>query len=93
MKKKRFFLLLAAALLLLILCLLLHGRQIGTIKGPEMDQIVIDGVTYVQNNSTGLSYKDKGRFLGRAVSGDTTFRLYTVKGDISVIGHILRHGF
>ena len=38
--------LIAAALLIAIL--LLRGRVIGTVKGAEMEQIVIDGVTYVQ---------------------------------------------
>ena len=46
-----------------------------------MEQIVIDGVTYVQNNNTGLSYADQGRFLGRATADGITFRVYSVKGD------------
>lgn len=50
-------------------------------SGAEWEQIVIDGVTYVQNNDTGLSYADKGRFLGRATAGNITFRVYSVKGD------------
>ena len=61
--------------------LLVRGRVIGTVKGAEMEQIVIDDVVYQQNNDTGLSYSDKGRYLGRAVSGDITFRVYAVKGD------------
>ena len=69
------------AAVLLIVIVLFHGREIGTIRGPEMEQIVIDGVTYVQNNNTGLSYADKGRFLGRAANDKVTFRVYTVRGD------------
>lgn len=72
-----FCLLLAAAALTFVL----HGRQIGTIRGAEMEQIIIDGVTYVQNPFLDFTYADKGRFLGLAVNGSTTFRLYAVKGD------------
>ena len=79
--QKKLPLILCAAALLLCAVLLFHGRVIGTIRGAEMEQLVIDGVTYVQNNDTGLSYADKGRFLGRAVSGDITFRVYAVRGD------------
>ena len=69
------------AAVLLIVIVLFHGREIGTIRGPEMEQIVIDGVTYVQNPSLKFSYADKGRYLGRAVNDKTTFRVYAVKGD------------
>ena len=79
--KKKLPLILCLAAVLLCAVLLFHGREIGTIRGAEMEEIVIDGVTYVQNNDTGLSYADKGRFLGRAVSGDITFRVYAVRGD------------
>lgn len=72
-----FCLLLAAAALTFVL----HGRPIGTIRGAEMEQIIIDGVTYVQNPFLDFTYADKGRFLGRAVNDNTTFRLYAVKGD------------
>ena len=79
--KKKLPLILCTAAVLLITILLLHGRKFGTVKGAEMEQIVIDGATYVQNNNTGFSSIDRGRFLGRATAGDITFRLYTVKGD------------
>lgn len=79
--KKKVTLGLCIAAVLLIAVVLFHGRQIGTIRGAEMEEIEVDGVTYVQNNQTGFSSNDRGRFLGRATAGDTTFRLYTVKGD------------
>ena len=79
--KKKLIAALCVALVLLCTAFLMRGRVIGTVKGPEMEQIVIDGVTYVQNNNTGLSYADKGRFLGRAVNDKVTFRVYTVRGD------------
>ena len=79
--KKKLPLILCIAAALLIAILLLRGRVIGTVKGAEMEQIVIDGVTYVQNPFLDFSYADKGRYLGRAVSGDITFRVYAVKGD------------
>ena len=79
--KKKLLTALCAAAVLLCTILLLRGRVIGTIRGAEMEQIIVDGVTYQQNNNTGLSYRDKGRFLGRATAGDITFRVYAVKGD------------
>ena len=79
--KKKLPLGLCLAAALLIGVLLFHGREIGTIRGPEMNEIIIDGVTYVQNPFLDFSYADKGRFLGRAVNDNTTFRIYAVKGD------------
>ena len=79
--KKKSPLMLCIAAALLIAMLLLRGRVIGTVKGAEMEQIVIDGVTYVQNPFLDFSYADKGRFLGRAVNDKVTFRVYTVRGD------------
>ena len=80
MKKKVPLLLCIAAVLLLAISQL-RGSVIGTIHGAEMEEIEVDGVTYVQNNQTDFSSNDRGHFLGRATAGDTTFRLYTVKGD------------
>lgn len=79
--KKKLPLILCITAVLLLAVSQLRGRVIGTVKGVEMEQIVVDGVTYVQNNNTGLSYADKGRFLGRAVNDKVTFRVYTVRGD------------
>lgn len=79
--KRKLPLILCIAAVLLAGVLLFHGREIGTIRGAEMEEIVIDGVTYVQNNDTGLSYADKGRYLGRAVNNSATFRVYAAKGD------------
>lgn len=79
--KKKLPLILCISAALLIAVLLFHGRPIGTIRGAEMEQIIIDGVTYVQNPFLDFTYADKGRFLGRAVNDNTTFRLYAVKGD------------
>lgn len=69
------------AAIVLVIILLTHGPKIGTVKGAEMEQMVIHGVTYVQNPFLDFSYADKGRYLGRAVSDDITFRVYAVKGD------------
>ena len=79
--KKKLPLILCAAAVLLAAVLLFRGRVIGTVQGAEMEQIVVDGVTYVQNNDTGFSSIDRGRFLGRATTDGITFRVYTVKGD------------
>lgn len=80
MKKKLPLILCITAVLLLAISQF-RGAVIGAIHGAEMEEIEVDGVTYVQNNQTGFSSNDRGRFLGRATAGDTTFRLYTVKGD------------
>ena len=79
--KKKSPLMLCIAAALLIAILVLRGRVIGTVKGAEMEQIVIDGVTYVQNSFLDFTYADKGRFLGLAVNNKVTFRVYAVKGD------------
>lgn len=78
--KKRLPLILCISAVLLLAASQLRGRVIGTVHGPEMEQIVIDGVIYEQNNDTGLSYADQGRFLGRAVNDKVTFRVYTIRG-------------
>ena len=80
MKKKLPLILCTTAVLLLAISQL-RGSVIGTIHGAEMEEIQVAGVTYVQNNQTGFSSNDRGRFLGRATAGNTTFRLYAVKGD------------
>ena len=79
--KKKILCSLGIIAVVLAAILLVRGRVIGTVKGAEMEQILVDDVIYQQNNDTGLSYRDKGRYLGRAVSGDITFRVYAVKGD------------
>jgi hypothetical protein len=61
--------------------LLVRGRVIGTVRGAEMEQIVIDGVTYVENPSLNFTVGDKDRFLGLATNSKVTFRVYSVKGD------------
>lgn len=77
---KRIFLLCTAAVLLAVL-LLFRGCVIGTVRGAEMEQIVIDGVTYVENPSLNFTVGDKDRFLGFATNRKATFRVYSVKGD------------
>ena len=69
------------AAIVLVIILLVRGPRIGAVRGAEMEKIVIGGVTYVQNSSLNFTIADKGRYLGRAVSGGTTFRVYAVKGD------------
>ena len=79
--KKKSPLMLCIAAALLIAILVLRGRVIGTVRGAELEKIIIDDVTYVQNPFLDFSYADKGRFLGRAVNDKVTFRVYAVKGD------------
>ena len=79
--KKKSPLMLCIAAALLIAILVLRGRVIGTVRGAELEKIIIDDVTYVQNPFLDFSYADKGRYLGRAVNDKVTFRVYAVKGD------------
>ncbi|MBE6971406.1 MAG: hypothetical protein E7446_04710 [Ruminococcaceae bacterium] len=69
------------AAIVLVIILLVRGPKIGTVRGAEMEKMVIHGVTYVQNPFLDFSYADKGRYLGRATAGGITFRVYAVKGD------------
>ena len=57
--KKKLPLILCTAAVLLLAVSQLRGRVIGTVQGAEMEQIVVDGVTYVQNNDTGFSSIDR----------------------------------
>ena len=77
--KKRTVLIIAAICLLCFAAF--RARAIGRISGAENDYITIDGTTYVRDTGTGLSYADKGRFMGRAVNADTSMWVYSVKGD------------
>lgn len=70
--KKKILCSLGIIAVVLAVILLFRGRVIGTVKGAEMEQIVIDDVVYQQNNDTGLSYRDKGRFIGRATIREET---------------------
>ena len=72
---------LCIAAVLLVIILLVHGRKIGTVRGAEMEKIIIDDVTYVENSRLDFSSGDKGRFLGFATNGDVTFFVFSVKGD------------
>ena len=79
MKKKIFLLPMLALLLLFSAC----GGSIGSIRGAERQTITVDGTEYRRMDDTaGLSYKDRGRYLGKVTDGgDTMFRIFTVKGD------------
>lgn len=71
------------ALALFLLLLSACGGSIGSIHGPERDTVIIEGTEYRRMDDTsGLSAKDKGHCLGKVTDGgDTTFRVYAVKGD------------
>lgn len=59
----------------------LGAKIIGSASGPEWESLTIDGKTYTIDNSNNFSTASRGRFLGIVVAGDTTFRIYSVKGD------------
>lgn len=78
MKRKAALLPALALLLLLSAC----GGSIGSIRGAEWQTVIVDGTEYRRmDNTPNLSAKDRGRYLGKVTSGDTTFRVFTVKGD------------
>lgn len=57
------------------------AKVIGTVDGLEWDQITIEDRIYKIDHSSHFSSADKGDFLGIAISGDNSFRIYGVKGD------------
>lgn len=72
---------------LLLTLLLLCGcatETIGTIRGAEFDEVVIDGVVYVRDDADqfqNYSTADKGAFLGTVTNGEDTFQIYAIEGD------------
>lgn len=74
-------------LTLLLSVLLLCGcsaEPIGTIRGAELEEIVIDGIIYEADPSDAqqsFSAADRGEYLGTVTNGDETFRVYAVKDD------------
>ena len=57
------------------------SKTIGTIKGAEYEKIVIDDIEYLRVFDSGISYSDKGKYLGNVSDGKTTFKAYSVKSD------------
>lgn len=85
-KKVKKMVLVLCGILFVISCILLGksilgSKEIGTISGPEYDYITIDGVKYEVDYNTGFSSADRGKYMGIIRSGESTFRIYSVKGD------------
>ena len=57
-------------------------RIIGSVKGLEMQWIVISGITYEAAHDTGFSYGDRGRFMGWVTNEKQRCRVYSDKSDI-----------
>ena len=57
------------------------SKTIGTIKGAEYEKIVIDNVEYIRTFDSGISYSDKGKYLGNVSDGKITFKAYSVQSD------------
>ena len=83
MKKRLIFALSLCLLAVLAFHLFPYLRPIASIKGPELDRIVLGDAVYRIRTDLDFSYKDKGRFLGIAAAGDVRCRIYSVKGDNS----------
>lgn len=72
------------ALLLTLLLLTGCSGSIGTIRGAEFDELVIDGVVYIRDDGDqyqSYSAADKGEFLGTVTNGADTFQIYAIEGD------------
>jgi len=59
------------------------GEAIGTIKGPENELIIIDGVTYLKDDPAveALSSADRGEYLGDVANEKITMQVFSVQGD------------
>lgn len=74
-------------LICVALCLLLwlFGRNkiVGTIHGAEMNQIIVDNVTYVISNTGVYNGTQKGSYIGKGAwpNGEAVLDLYRLKGD------------
>ncbi len=85
-KGTKMVLILAAVLLLGVLALtVLHPvffpEEIGTVRGPEAQELVIGDAVYKRSDSDPYSGADRGRFLGIVrVGEDSIYRIYTVEG-------------
>lgn len=59
-----------------------YNKEIGAVKGPELDRIIINDEIYHINYNLGFSVKDKGEFWGIVTAGNKIkCRVYKVKGD------------
>lgn len=85
-KGSKIALILAAVLFLGVLTLLvLHPiifpEEIGTVRGPEAEELIIGNAVYKRSASDPYSSADRGRFLGIVrVGEDSIYRIYAVKG-------------
>ena len=70
-----------ALLVLLSAAGVLGGKVVGQIRGPEWEQLEVNGERYVRCDGAPYTGADRGRFLGLATDGERSFRLYTVRGD------------
>lgn len=70
--------------LILVLLFGCSAESIGTIRGAELETIVIDGAVYeldAADEFQSFSAANRGDFLGTVTNGKETFRVYTLKGD------------
>ncbi len=81
--KKRYLIGIGALCLIVIIAFtaVKYTRIIGTIRGAELETIIINDVVYQYDSSLEFSASDKGKFLGMVANGNTRFRVYSVKGD------------
>lgn len=74
-------------LALLLTTALLGGCSlfsIGEIRGPEFDEIIIDGTVYIRDGGDqyqSFTAADRDKFLGTVTNGSQTFRVYSIEGD------------
>ncbi len=61
--------------------LLVYSPVIGEIRGAELEQIILNGVVYEQDDTAPFGWTDRGRFLGIVSNERTRFMVFSVKGD------------
>jgi len=67
--------------LICLTCLVGCGVPIGTVRGAENEQLIIDGMTYIKTQTHDFSIADRGKYLGTASNGKIAFRVYAVEGN------------
>ncbi len=58
-----------------------NSTVIGSIRGAELETVIIGDTVYQYDSSLEFTQADKDRFLGIVTNGKDKFRVYSVKGD------------
>ncbi len=83
MKKKTLVLGVCVLCLLVVAATIIikNTMVIGSIRGAELETVIIGDTVYQYDSSLEFTQADKGRFLGVVTNGKDKFRVYLVMGD------------